>query len=256
MVNYSWKRAIRTVLEEDGGVLRSSEIAEIIQERQLRESFGTTPAQTIAAVISGSIKREGERSPFVRVALGQFTVRSSELPRSEVTATEDDNDEEQDRQVIRAFGIFWRRDWVNWNVRCLNGSQLDASNSVNFAEQSGMYILYDRDRPIYVGKCAENSLFDRLKSHTKGRLSSRWERFSWFGLRASDDDGRLEPSPDEHAHQDMVDAMEAVLIEVLEPPQNRRRGDRLSDFEYNQVRDEAMEEAQVQRLILARLGMG
>ena len=253
MVNYSWKRAIRTVLEEDGGVLRSSEIAEIIQERQLRDRFGTTPAQTIAAVISGSIKRDGELSPFVRVAPGQFTVRSSGLPRSDAVANGDD--EEQERQVIRAFGIFWRRDWVNWNVRCLNGSQLDASNSVDFAEQSGVYILYDRDRPIYVGKCAENSLFDRLKSHTKGRLSSRWERFSWFGFRAADDDGRPAPSPSGHVHNDMTDAMEAVLIEVLEPPQNRRRGDRLSDFEYNQVRDEAMQEAQVQRMILSRLGI-
>lgn len=251
--NYPWKRSIKMALGESEEALRCQDIAEIIQERGYRRDFGATPAQTVASVIHTSIRRDAENSPFRKVGRGLFSLKE-DVTKIAKTETAPDI-EEADRELIRAFGILWRRDWINWGTRRLMGSQLDSSSKVDFADQSGVYILYDRDRPIYVGRCPENSLFDRLKSHTTGRFSSRWERFSWFGFRGPDDAGKLEHVPADHSHENAVEAMEAVLIEVLEPPQNRRRGDKLSEFEFNQVRDDEMEQRRAKQLILQQLGL-
>jgi hypothetical protein len=89
---------------------------------------------------------------------------------------------------------------------------------------------------IYVGR-ATDSLFARLKTHTADRLGGRWDRFSWFGLRGVRDNGELSDGEVTWNQDVVVETMEALLIESLEPPLNRRRGDNLSAAEYIQTLD-------------------
>jgi hypothetical protein len=87
--------------------------------------------------------------------------------------------------------MYWKREFVVWSHGArLLGKQSGAASHVNFAEQQGVYLLHHRDRVIYVGR-ADDTLFSRLKAHTTDRLSGRWDRFSWFGLREVDTEGRL-----------------------------------------------------------------
>jgi hypothetical protein len=137
--------------------------------------------------------------------------------------------------ALRAFGMFWQRDSVSWSGRpMLFGRQIAGATDVNFADQVGVYLLHDRQRVIYVGR-ADDTLFARLKIHTVDRLGARWDRFSWFGLRGVEDDGRLSDSKMPWSQDVVVETMEALLIESLEPPLNRRRGDNLSSIEYIQT---------------------
>ena len=142
---------------------------------------------------------------------------------------------------LNAFGMFWNRSHVYWpgSPRLL-GKQKATAAHVNFAEQIGVYLLHDRERTIYVGRTLE-ALHTRLKTHTLDRMAGRWDRFSWFGLRGVGADGSLIECPPAWLHSSMVETMEAVLIESLEPPLNRKRGDRISGSEYLQVADPEVE---------------
>jgi hypothetical protein len=99
---------------------------------------------------------------------------------------------------------------------------------------------FTRERVIYVGR-ATDALFTRLKAHTADRLGGRWDRFSWFGLRSVRDNGELSDGEGTWNQGVVVETMEALLIESLEPPLNRRRGDNLSGAEYIQTPDPQIE---------------
>lgn len=47
--------------------------------------------------------------------------------------------------------------------------------------------------------------------------------------------------------------MEALLIEALEPPQNRKRGDEIRAVEYLQVQDEFLENKNLLQSLASRL---
>ena len=69
-------------------------------------------------------------------------------------------------------------------------------------------------------------------------MNGRWDRFSWFGLRSVSEEGQLRDVDTSSIDRDtLIATLEAVLIEALEPPQNRRRGDQFSAIEYLQVAD-------------------
>lgn len=155
-----------------------------------------------------------------------------------------------DTGFLNAFGMFWRRDEVDWEQRgqTLLGAQLKAAQSINFSDQVGVYILYSGDRVIYVGRITEPRLGPRLWDHTRDRLAGRWDRFSWFGVRAVADDGSLGQVPaGNFAVAMLVATMEALLIEGLEPPQNRRRGDGFNATEFIQTTDPQVERRRAQR---------
>jgi hypothetical protein len=108
---------------------------------------------------------------------------------------------------------------------------------VDFCSQIGIYLLYDGREAIYVGRSTDRPLGRRLYEHTQDRFASRWDRFSWFGIQLVSDEGRLLPSPQSYSADLIIPSMEAVLIEALEPRQNRKRGDDLSGVEYIQKED-------------------
>lgn len=154
--------------------------------------------------------------------------------------------------LISAFGMFWNRGQVDWkkkgNAKIL-GHRAGDDTPVNFSGQIGVYLLHDGARTIYVGRVSAPRLGVRLWEHTKDRLSGRWDRFSWFGLRPVLSDGKLGDPADNFGTDLVVSTMEALLIEGLEPPQNRRQGDAMVGQEYQQsVDDELKDQAAMQTL--------
>lgn len=71
----SWKEAIKKVLAESSTPLHYTEISEQILSRGYYETDGATPAATVNAQLASSIKYDGEKSPFIRVGKGIFTLK-------------------------------------------------------------------------------------------------------------------------------------------------------------------------------------
>lgn len=233
----SWREAIMTVLRDSAEPLHYAQIAERIAERKLRADLGATPAATVASMVSVSISNEGEKSPFVRVGRGIYSLRGQVLPSSS-PAPKPAETEEAETGLIHAFGMFWRRDRVLWSSPRLFGKQQADAKVVNFAEQNGVYLLHDGRSIVYVGRIIDRGLARRLKEHTTDRLEGRWDRFSWFGVRPVEDTGKLSDVPGRTLDlETLIVTMEALLIEAVEPPQNRKRGDDFRAVEFMQVED-------------------
>ncbi len=239
--NYTWKDAIIRILSDAGEAMSTSNIAEQIVDRGLRSSVGATPANSVYSIISTSM-RDAD-SPFYKAGPGTFGLRVQQDPEAQRSSSEEDSDsaeevaEEAGGTIIRALGMFWLRNNVNWkNNPAILGRQHGADD-VDLAGQRGVYLLNDRHDVIYVGKSVERPMGQRLYEHTKDRHSGRWDRFSWFGLLDIGEDGQLDSEMPTASGEDIINAFESILIECLEPPQNRRRGDHLDAVEFIQSRD-------------------
>ncbi|MGC2657599.1 MAG: hypothetical protein WA324_06455 [Bryobacteraceae bacterium] len=94
-----------------------------------------------------------------------------------------------------------------------------------------------------MGRATDQGLGRRLQQHTSGRLTGRWTRFSWFGVYPVREDGTLKSADalKEVTINIVIATMEAVLIEGLEPRQNRKRGDDFQAIEFLQVEDPKLE---------------
>lgn len=149
---------------------------------------------------------------------------------------------EEQNVIITSFGMFWRREAIEWvSTSKLLGMQQIGTTSVDFCKQLGIYLLYDGREVIYVGRSTKRPLGRRLYEHTIDRLSARWDRFSWFGLLPVSDKGKIGTLPESYIATNLIPALEAILIEALEPRQNRKRGDDLGAVEYIQKIDPAIE---------------
>lgn len=238
----SWKEAIKKVLREAATPLRYTEISEQILSRGYYETDGATPAATVNAQISSSIKHDGEKSPFVRVGKGTFALKQSPSVAISVASVKrkmpellSEIDVETSESIIHSFGMYWQRDLVVWHKDpCMFGKQQALSKAVDFGNQKGIYILYDHHTVVYVGRSIDRPLGKRLYEHTIDRLGSRWNRFSWFGLLDVTQEGDLRETSVNASLAMLVATLEALLIEALEPPQNRKRGDDFSAVEYIQ----------------------
>ncbi|MBS0507175.1 MAG: hypothetical protein JSR53_07320 [Proteobacteria bacterium] len=249
----SWKAAIIRVLCESDSPLHYTDISEQILSRGYYETDGATPAATVNAQIASSIKHDGEKSPFVRVGKGIFALKTAltvlpATPEKQKKPTpEPIFDAEASDSIIRSFGMYWQRDLVVWrNDPKLFGKQQATSKPIDFGKQKGIYILYDHHTVVYVGRSVDRPLGKRLFEHTVDRLGSRWNRFSWFGLLDATDDGGLKETPFSNSLSSIIASLEALLIEALEPPQNRKRGDDFSAIEYIQDIDPELREREIQ----------
>ena len=149
---------------------------------------------------------------------------------------------------ILCLGARWRADDVYW-YSAPDNAQLDGvprqnvtAPAVNFAQQSGIYILYSEHSPIYVGQ-ANKTLFARLKSHhLTDDLAGRWDTFTWFGLRrvVGGAKPRLSKAGTNFSisTNQLLDHFEAAMIHAFEPPLNGQEG-RFGAVvtRYRQVRD-------------------
>ena len=263
MKTYTWKEAIYKVMAENGGEMTANEISDAILLAKLKKPT-PTPAATVGANIYVSIKKLGNKSPFKQVSKAKFGLIPENIPQNkkndrDLTSTEVVESVNQE-SIIKAFGMFWDRNGVNWDssqIKLLGepssfSGKHDNSNlaKVNFADESGIYILYDHRTIVYVGRAIEGTLGRRLKEHTRDRLNTRWNRFSWFGTIAIKEDGKLakESLSDTFSMDKIISTLEAILIESLEPLQNRRRGDEL-DNEFTQVIDDSKKREAINTLL-------
>ena len=150
--------------------------------------------------------------------------------------------------IIQNYGLHWRRDGVNWgrpgagNQGHLTGRLASRVNSpnVNFREQSGIYILQDGFKPVYIGQTGrgDQRLFSRLKAHQKNHLAERWDRFSWFGVypvKKGVLDLKANVAKISTTIESILDHVEGVLMLVTEPPLNKQ-GARMGDADqYRQI---------------------
>ena len=132
--------------------------------------------------------------------------------------------------LVKSFGLFWRRDEVEWNpgtgnqFRLLgrNGERLPGLWLADFQDQTGIYILYGNHGGYYVG-LTKQSLGRRLKDHTIDDHAEQWDRFSWFGFRAvlggTDGDGLCKLKAMAHATignpESVITDVEALLIRAM-----------------------------------------
>lgn len=253
----TWRKAIDKVLASSSTALHYNEITERIISGGLRKSLGATPAATVNAQISSSIKHDGNASPYIRVGKGTFTMRGSALPGSpqKLTPEVDESvDSEEQYEIVTSFGMFWRKDAVDWIATPkLLGMQRIEATPVDFYKQLGIYLLYDGREVIYVGRTTERPLGRRLYEHTLDRMSARWDRFSWFGLMPVSESGQLGDLPSAYVAAKLIPALEAILIEALEPRQNRKRGDDLAAVEYLQKIDPEIEKKKMKATLDAAL---
>lgn len=255
----TWRKAIEKVLQDAKGSMHYKDISDEILGRKLRVNVGATPSATVSANLVTSIAKDGENSPFLKVGRGEYILRNKgqestkDKPISDVApASEQDPEDQYD--IISSFGMFWRRDFVDWNSSpMLLGMQQLGAEPVNFYGQMGIYLLYDGREVIYVGRSKDRPIGKRLYEHTADRLSTRWDRFSWFGLLPVSYRGKLEVLPESYIADKIIPALEAILIEALEPRQNRKRGDDLSAVEYLQKEDPEIVRKKKKTLLLSEL---
>ncbi len=248
----TWREAIDRVLGASATPLHYKDITEKIISDGLRRSLGATPAATVNAQISTSIKKEGSRSPYTRVGKGTFALASAPGKQSTTLASKltpnvpESEETEEQYDIVSSFGMFWRRDAVEWTATPkLLGMQQIGATPVDFNQQLGIYLLYDGREVIYIGRTTDRPLGRRLYEHTSDRLAARWDRFSWFGLLPVFETGTLGSLPLTYDAAKLIPALEAILIEALEPRQNRKRGDDLSAVEYIQKEDPAIQKKKV-----------
>ncbi len=244
MVELKWKEAIVKVFEDEKKALHYTEIAELIAEKGYRRSLGATPQDTVSANMTTDINTHKEKSIFAKVDKGIYILRKFLDDRSLLITDEEKKPIEstikvtkERLKIVNAFGIFWNRNFVHWKTNPdLLGIQQIGASEVSFNDQIGIYLLYDGREIIYVGQAIEQTLGQRLKQHTSDRLSSRWDRFSWFGFYSVNDKGHLLDRKifEILDIQNVADTIEAILIESVEPRQNRKQGNTLFGMEYLQ----------------------
>jgi hypothetical protein len=136
--------------------------------------------------------------------------------------------------LIKNFGHLWERKFTNYGrggvKGHLQGYVSPQSNIIDFREQIGVYVLYDKDfMPVYVGQAGNGNakLFARLKQHETDHLWNRWQSFSWYGIRGVNQNGSL--SANDNARKmfksngkGLLDEFEAILITALEPKLNKQ----------------------------------
>lgn len=237
--NLGWREAISEVLKKSASPMHYTDIADEIAKQELREDLGATPANSVSATITMSLQKEEGNSPFVRVARGIYGLRQVTGSLAPAAVDESEDTTSPETGVINAFGMFWDRSKVFWgpNAKIFGQQQVNA-NVVDFSGQKGVYLLHDSQGVVYVGRVTDQSLGKRLSQHTVDRLNGRWSRFSWFGVYAVNSDATLAQSWSASLDMDtVIITMEAVLIEGLEPRQNRKRGDDFQAVEFLQVED-------------------
>lgn len=249
MAELAWREAIIAVLSKSGEPMHYTDIAEAIVTTGLKTKVGATPSSSVSATFTFSRQNEGEQSPFVKVGRGTYTLAQEDggLPAVALPGTEPDDE----TGFVNAFGMYWRREKVLWKTAPrLLGQQQAGSAAVDFCQQKGVYLLHDGSSVVYVGRTTDQPLGTRLNQHTFDRLNGRWDRFSWFGIFSVNESGDLSDAPpDVFNVENLIATMEALLIEGLEPPQNRKRGDDFRAVEFLQVEDPAVEKKQTLNLI-------
>lgn len=220
-------------------------IAEAIAEQGLRTEIGANPASSVAAIIATQLQKE-----VVRVTRGYYTLAPAIGASTPATKAPVEREADNETGLINAFGMYWARSQVLWSsVPRVLGQQQPGSSAVNFSGQRGVYLLHDGREVVYVGRTTDQPLGVRLRQHTVDRLNGRWDRFSWFGVFAPSEAGSLNAATEKFDLEMLIVTMEALLIEGLEPRQNRKRGDDFRAVEFLQVEDPEIQKGRMVQMM-------
>ena len=243
----TWTEAIITVLKKSKQNGESSmhyaDITDaIINKEKLRDNYGKTPQRTVSAFLTTHPKLFENRNKgyYALTPEGELYTNKSKDDIDESIVIQETIAENKSN-LIKAFGMYWDRS-ISIDIKHpkLLGRQYSKSKSIDSVDLSkirGLYLLYDRREVIYVGQAIKGSILDRLKAHTSDRHAGRWDRFSWFGI---DDihpiNGDIIETEENLTTSiyDIVNAFEGIMIEGLEPRQNRKAGNEFGD-EYIQI---------------------
>jgi len=152
---------------------------------------------------------------------------------------------------VLCLGAHWKASDVYWRTAPKNGALygVNAKNltghHINFAHQTGIYVLYGDYKSVYVGQ-SNGSLFARLQMHfRKDDLVGRWDTFTWFGMRRALSGDNPDLSSNESKFSitrgQLLDHFEAAMIHAFEPPMNGQEGRfGKSVVRYSQIRDERL----------------
>jgi hypothetical protein len=140
--------------------------------------------------------------------------------------------------MILAFGELWNPDTINWgspgagNAGQLLGKYNFARagqsppriQTVDFWNETGVYVLLNEFKAVYVGKADKTVLGIRLRNHLSDRFAGRWDMFSWYGLRKprQSDLGLSVAGQRTLNSQQWCNLLESILIRVTDPPLNRQ----------------------------------
>lgn len=143
----------------------------------------------------------------------------------------------------------WHRDQVEWDRKPnLIGKDDNSGAHVNFANQIGVYVLYEWPNVTYAGRTTKGRMYQRLHEHASNQSGRwQWDRFSWFGMLSVGSDGRLASRRQTLDTEEVTKAMETLLITVLSPPLNDKQGDHLGT-RYYQVPDDVVESRRLEEL--------
>lgn len=252
----TWKDAIIKVLAEEGTPMHYADITKKIIENGYRNQteMGNTPEMTVSAQLTT------KKNIFKKLGNGIFELLPTNIIENEDHKNEINTEELIDRQlierehIIKNFGMFWSRENVDWRNANLYGCQNGSSSCINFKDQVGIYLLHDHREVIYVGQAIKQPISKRLADHCKDRLNGRWNRFSWFGFYGISDNGHLITDDFHNTNfsiENVANALEAILIEGLEPRQNRKGGNDFG-YEFLQFIDPKIEKKK-QREIIEKL---
>ncbi len=242
--NYTWEEAAFHVLQTADQPMRTTDVGDLIAERQLTKSVGATPTQQASVALRSLLKTGRIEQVGKLYAVPQIAKKARDEAEAEAEA-DYESASDTDRLTVRAYGLFWERRRVNW----ASGSSLfgeAGGDRVNFADQDGIYLLHNGNEITYVGQTrtqtATYGLYRRLQDHHKDRRKTdRWDTFSWFGFRPVDDSGVLGQAPQLAELGDVLNLIEAILIEGLMPRLNMQSApnskDWLEENQYFQIED-------------------
>lgn len=233
-----WIEAIVEVLQESKVAMTSEDIAIAISKTEKISTYQFSPDIAVVAIIEKNITifETNERGAYrLKETFDYEQWKATDKTSStEETKSIKERVDRRTKNLIKTYGVFWRREKVDWSQDKLRGSQLGGSH-VDFSEMKGIYILYDNREPIFVGQAISAGLMAKLQTHTKDRFANRWNRFSWFGIYGVNQNGSLHQIRTFNTTiEDVANAIEAVLVEGLEPRQNRDNSRYFDGAEYSQ----------------------
>ena len=126
------------------------------------------------------------------------TVRRFKLPEAQVTTTPGGANGSPSRTRINPHtsrslpqepivnasqvqvGYRWKRSKVNWSSSKLRGVDPSTKKTRNYADETGIFALFDRGELVYIGVASSNSsLYRELKMCVTNALSTHWDEFTW-----------------------------------------------------------------------------
>lgn len=240
-----WEEATLRVLEGAGTALHYTEVSDRIVQQGLIHPVGAKPTdQTMVNLL-----RLLEKGRVAKISRSTFAL--PDIAKQIIFGTSKEADAgtpDPRRLTVNAYGLYWKRDLVDWEAtgpgRLLGSS---GGTRVDFAGQTGIYLLNNGNEMVYVGQSRTakkpSGIYNRLKAHHRDhRRTDRWDTFSWFGFQPVDSfTGVLLQSPETATIGDVIDILEAIIIEGLMPRLNMRRGEGTKEWleanQYFQVED-------------------